>query len=129
MERLFVILGSVLMFLGVGAGAFGAHGLSRYFEQYPDLSGTYDTAVQYLMIHGLALFAVAWVTSNWSGQLAIWAGYLFLLGVFLFSGSLFLLVLTRVGWFGAITPLGGIAFLAGWLCLALAAWRSQALSL
>jgi uncharacterized membrane protein YgdD (TMEM256/DUF423 family) len=129
MERLFVILGSVLMFLGVGAGAFGAHGLSRYFEQYPDLSGTYDTAVQYLMIHGLALFAVAWVTSNWTGQLAIWAGYLFLLGVLLFSGSLFLLVLTRAGWFGAITPLGGIAFLAGWLCLALAAWRGQALSL
>ena len=127
MDRLFVILGSILMFVGVGAGAFGAHGLSRYFEQYPELSGTYDTAVQYLMIHGLALFAVAWVASNWKGQLAIWAGYLFLLGIFLFSGSLFLLVLTRTGWLGAVTPLGGIAFLAGWLCLAAAAWRSQAL--
>lgn len=124
MERLFVILGSVLMFLGVGAGAFGAHGLSRYFEQYPDLSGTYDTAVQYLMIHGLALFAVAWISSNWPGRLANWAGYLFLLGILLFSGSLFLLVLTRVGWLGAITPFGGAAFLAGWLCLALAAWRN-----
>ena len=119
MERLFVILGSILMFLGVGAGAFGAHGLSPYFEQYPDLSSTYDTAVQYLMIHGLALFAVAWISSNWPGQLANWAGYLFLLGILLFSGSLFLLVLTRVGWLGAITPLGGAAFLAGWLCLAL----------
>lgn len=115
------------MFLGVGAGAFGAHGLAPYFEQYPDLSGTYDTAVQYLVIHGLALFAVAWVASNWKGKLAIWAGYLFLLGVLLFSGSLFLLVLTRTGWLGAVTPLGGIAFLAGWLCLALAAWRSQTL--
>jgi uncharacterized membrane protein YgdD (TMEM256/DUF423 family) len=124
MERLFVIIGSILMFLGVGAGAFGAHGLRPYFEQYPELSGTYDTAVQYLMIHGLALFAVAWVTSNWIGTLANWAGYLFLLGVFLFSGSLFLLVLTGMSWFGAITPLGGIAFLAGWLCLALVAWRS-----
>ena len=129
MERLFVILGSVLMFLGVGAGAFGTHGLSRYFEQYPDLSGTYDTAVQYMMVHGLALLAVAWVSSNGTGQLAIWAGYLFLLGVILFSGSLFLLVLTRMGWFGAITPLGGLAFMAGWLSLALAAWRSQARSL
>lgn len=124
MERLFVILGSVLMFMGVGAGAFGAHSLSRYFELYPALSGTYDTAVQYLMIHGLALFAVAWVTSKWTGRLATWSGYLFLLGVLLFSGSLFLLVLTRAGWFGAITPLGGVAFLAGWLCLALAVWRS-----
>lgn len=124
MERLFVIVGSILMFLGVGAGAFGAHGLSSYFEKYPDLSGTFDTAVQYLMIHGLALFAVAWISSNWPGPLANWAGYLFLLGILLFSGSLFLLVFTRVGWLGAITPLGGVAFLAGWLCLALAAWRN-----
>lgn len=124
MERIFVILGSLIMFLGVGAGAFGAHGLSSYFERHPDLSGTYDTAVQYLMIHGLALFAVAWVTSNWAGKLATWAGYLFLLGIVLFSGSLFLLVYTRTGWLGAITPLGGIAFLVGWLCIALAAWRS-----
>jgi len=123
MERIFVILGSFGMFLGVAAGAFGAHGLSRYFDQHPGLSGTYDTAVQYLMIHGLALFAVAWVISNWQGQLANWAGYLFLLGIILFSGSLFLLVFTRVGWLGAITPLGGVAFLAGWLCLALAVWR------
>jgi uncharacterized membrane protein YgdD (TMEM256/DUF423 family) len=124
-ERLFVILGSSFMFLGVGAGAFGAHALSEYFEQNPDLSSTYDTAVQYLMIHGLALFAAAWVSSNWSGQLANWAGYLFVLGIILFSGSLFLLVFTRMGWFGAITPLGGVAFLAGWLCLALAAWRGS----
>lgn len=124
MARLFVILGSITMFIGVGAGAFGAHGLSSYFEKYPDFSGTYDTAVQYLMIHGLALFAVAWVIGDWPGRLAKWAGILFLAGVVLFSGSLFLLVFTRVGWFGAITPLGGAAFLAGWLCLALAAWRN-----
>jgi len=123
MEQIFVILGSVLMFLGVGAGAFGAHGLSNYFEQYPELSGTYDTAVQYLMIHGLALFAVAWVSNTWPSQLANWAGYLFLIGVLLFSGSLFLLVIMRIGWLGAVTPLGGAAFLVGWICLALSAWR------
>jgi len=123
MERLFVILGSALMFLGVGAGAFGAHGLKSYFVQYPELNSTYDTAVQYLVIHGLALFAVAWVATNWPGQLANWAGYLFLLGILLFSGSLFVLVFARVGWLGAVTPLGGVAFLAGWICLALAAWR------
>jgi uncharacterized membrane protein YgdD (TMEM256/DUF423 family) len=123
MERLFVVLGSVVMLLGVAAGAFGAHGLRSYFEQYPSLNSTYETAVQYMMIHGLALLAVAWVTSNWPGQLANWAGYLFLAGIILFSGSLFLLVVTRVGWLGAVTPLGGVAFLAGWSCLALAVWR------
>lgn len=123
MERFFVVLGSFIMFLGVGAGAFGAHGLSGYFEKYPQLSGTYDTAVQYLMIHGLALFAVAWVTSVSDGPLANWAGYLFVAGILLFSGSLFLLVFTRVGWLGAVTPFGGAAFLAGWICMALAAWR------
>lgn len=124
MDRFFVIIGSVMMFIGVGAGAFGAHGLSRYFEQYPKLSGTYDTAVQYLVIHGLALFAVAFAASRWSGQLASWAGYLFIIGILLFSGSLFLLVFTRASWLGAITPLGGFAFLAGWVCLALSAWRA-----
>ena len=101
MERLFVILGSFFMFIGVGAGAFGAHALSSYFDNYPDLAGTYDTAVRYLMIHGLALFAASWVTSNWSGQLANWAGFLFVLGILVFSGSLFLLVFTHMGWFGA----------------------------
>lgn len=124
-ERFFVIIGSFMMFIGVGAGAFGAHGLSAYFGEYPDLKDTYDTAVQYLTIHGLALFAVAWATGNWSGQLADWSGYLFIVGILLFSGSLFLLVFTRIGWLGAITPLGGISFLAGWICLALAAWRGS----
>lgn len=123
MDRFFVISGAILMFLGVGAGAFGAHSLSSYFVRHPDLSETYDTAVQYLMVHGLALFAVAWVTSKWPGSWANWAGYLFIAGVLLFSGSLFLLVFTRLRWLGAITPLGGVAFLAGWLCLAVAAWR------
>ena len=124
-ERLFVILGSLMMFIGVAAGAFGAHGLSGYFEKYPEISGTYDTAVQYLMVHGLGLFAVAWATSHWPGQLASWSGYLFIIGTLLFSGSLFLLVFTRVGWLGAITPLGGVSFLAGWICLALTAWQGS----
>jgi uncharacterized membrane protein YgdD (TMEM256/DUF423 family) len=121
--RVFVILGSLIMMVGVGAGAFGAHGLSSYFENYPDLGGTYDTAVRYLIYHGLALFAAAYAINQWEGQWANWAGYLFLVGILLFSGSLFLLVFTRLGWFGAITPLGGFAFLAGWFCLAVAAWR------
>ncbi len=124
MERLFVLLGSILMFIGVGAGAFGAHGLSGYFAQYPHLEGTYETAVRYQIYHALALFAAAWIASKWPGPLTTWAGYLFLAGIILFSGSLYLLVFTRINWLGAITPLGGVAFLGGWLLLFLAAWRN-----
>ena len=125
MDRIFVMAGSLLMFLGVAAGAFGAHGLRSYFVQFPELAATYDTAVRYQMIHGLALFAVAWVVTKWPGNLATWSGYLFLIGVIIFSGSLYLLVLTRLRWLGAITPFGGLAFLAGWVLLFLSAWRTQ----
>jgi uncharacterized membrane protein YgdD (TMEM256/DUF423 family) len=124
MTNTFALLGSALMFLGVGAGAFGAHGLSSYFAQYPDLSGTYETAVRYHLIHALALFVSAWLADKWPGALTTWSGWLFVVGILVFSGTLYLLVLTRVRWLGAITPVGGIAFLAGWLCLIIAAWRN-----
>lgn len=124
MDRLFVIIGSALMFLGVGAGAFGAHGLSSYFERFPNLSGTYQTAVQYQMIHALGIFIAAWISQRWPGSLPGWAGTLFLGGIIIFSGSLYLLVFTRIKWLGAITPIGGVAFLAGWICLLVAAWRN-----
>lgn len=125
MDRFFVIVGSIVMFIAVGAGAFGAHGLSSYFSSYPELEATYDTAVRYQMIHGIALFLTAWIGIRYGASLASWAGYLFILGILLFSGSLYLLVFTRTSWLGAITPLGGVAFLAGWFLLALAAWRAQ----
>ncbi len=125
MERFLIIAGSIVMFLGVGAGAFGAHALSGYFSTYPQLEGTFDTAVRYQMIHGIALFLTAWVGVRYGMTVASWAGYLFLLGILLFSGSLYLLVLTRMSWLGAITPLGGVAFLASWALLALSAWRAS----
>ncbi len=124
MEKWFVVFGSGLMFLGVAAGAFGAHGLRPYFAQYPELAATYETAVRYHVYHALALFVAAWLAGKWPGNLPHWAGYCFLAGTFLFSGSLYLLVFTRLRWLGAVTPLGGVAFLAGWFCLCLAAWRS-----
>lgn len=124
MEKLFFMAGSALMFLGVAAGAFGAHGLAAYFQQHPDLESTYDTAVRYHLIHALALFISAGAVGRWGGSAAHWSGYLFVLGIILFSGSLYLLVALRLRWLGAVTPLGGVAFLAGWLCLLLAAWRS-----
>jgi uncharacterized membrane protein YgdD (TMEM256/DUF423 family) len=124
MERTFVILGASLMFLAVAAGAFGAHGLRGYFEQYPNLEATFDTAVRYHIVHALALLVIAWAVTRWPAALTNWAGYLFLGGIIIFSGSLYLLVFTRARWWGAITPVGGVAFLAGWICLLLAAWRS-----
>lgn len=111
------------MFLGVAAGAFGSHGLSSYFEQYPDYAGAYESAVRYLVYHALGLFAVAWLATIRPGLWTNTAGILFIAGILLFSGSLFLLVFTRASWLGAITPLGGVAFLAGWLCVLVAAVR------
>lgn len=125
MDRIFVMIGSALMFVGVSAGAFGAHGLRDYLIHY-DLEKTFDTAVRYHLFHGLAMFAVAWAANRWPGTYSTWAGYLILVGVLLFSGSLYLLVLTRESWLGAITPLGGVAFVAGWALLFIAAWRNAA---
>lgn len=124
MSKMFVIFGAAFMLLGVGAGAFGAHGLSSYFERYPNLAATYETAVRYHIYHALGLFAAAWLADKWPAALTTWAGYLFLAGILIFSGSLYLLVFTRQSWLGAITPIGGVAFIAGWGCLLLAAWRS-----
>ena len=124
MEKTFIILGSILMAIAVALGAFGAHGLAAYFEQYPKYAATFDTAVRYHMVHALGLFAVAFATTRFPSGLTNAAGWLFFAGVLLFSGSLYLLVATRTGWLGAITPFGGVAFIAGWCCLALAAYRA-----
>jgi len=79
--------------------------------------------VRYQLIHGLAVVFMSWAVARWPGLLTAWAGYLLLAGIVLFSGSLYLLVLTRARWLGAITPLGGAAFLAGWICLLVSAAR------
>ena len=121
MERLFVTLGAASGFVAVAAGAFGAHALRARLA--PDLLPVFETAARYQMYHALALLGVAWVAARWPGPLPQWAGWLFLVGTLLFSGSLYALALSGVRWLGAITPLGGAAFLAGWICLALAAGR------
>jgi uncharacterized membrane protein YgdD (TMEM256/DUF423 family) len=122
MDRLFFGLGAGSAFVAVGAGAFGTHGLRARLS--PELLAVFETAARYQMYHALALLAVAWAVTRWSGALTQWAGWLFLAGTVLFSGSLYLLALTGIRWLGAITPLGGVAFLAGWLCLLLAAARA-----
>jgi len=122
MDRLFFALGSLSAGLAVALGAFGAHVLKSRLAA--DMLANFETGVRYQMYHALALLAVAWAASRWAGSsLPAAAGWLFVAGTVLFSASLYLLALTGVRWLGAITPLGGVAFVAGWLCLLLAAWR------
>ena len=120
-ERLFTTLGAASAFVAVAAGAFGAHGLRARLS--PDLLAVFETGARYQMYHALGLLAVAWAVTRWPGPWPVRAGWLFLAGTVLFSGSLYALALTGVRWLGAITPLGGVAFLAGWLCLAWGASR------
>ncbi len=122
MERLFFGLGSLSAALAVMLGAFGAHALRARLA--PDLLDTFETGVRYPMYHAFALLAVAFALSRFpQTSLLNVAGWLFIAGTLLFSGSLYLLALTGTRWLGAITPLGGAAFIAGWLCLALAVWQ------
>lgn len=119
MESTWIVLASVMGFLGVALGAFGAHSLSAHFKDKPNLEANYKTAVQYHFYHGLALLGIAWAVGKWSSSLISLAGWLFVVGIILFSGSLYILSITGKRWLGAITPLGGLAFLAGWALLAL----------
>ena len=118
MDRLFAGLGAVFAFLGVALGAFGAHALRERLGA-GDLA-TFETAVRYQLIHALGLVAVAWIHTRWPSAGVTAAGWLMAAGIVLFSGSLYLLVLSGQRWMGAVTPLGGVAFLAAW---GLVAWR------
>jgi uncharacterized membrane protein YgdD (TMEM256/DUF423 family) len=121
MDRTFFALGSLSAGLAVAAGAFGAHALRARLSA-GDLA-TFETAARYQMYHALALLAVAWAAQQWPGALPRAAGWLFVAGTVVFAGSLYTLVLTGQRWLGAVTPIGGVAFLAGWACLLLAAAR------
>jgi uncharacterized membrane protein YgdD (TMEM256/DUF423 family) len=116
MDRLFFVLGSLSGLISVAAGAFGAHALRPRLA--PEFLSAFETAASYQMYHALALLAAAWAASRWPGKKSKWAGWCFVVGTLLFSGSLYMLALTGTRWLGAITPLGGTAFMAGWLCLA-----------
>jgi uncharacterized membrane protein YgdD (TMEM256/DUF423 family) len=121
MDRLFLALGALSALVSVAAGAFGAHALRSRLA--PDLLAVFETGARYEMYHALGLVAVAWTAQRWPGGATTGAGWLFVLGTVLFSGSLYALALSGVRAFGAVTPLGGLAFLAGWALLAYAAVR------
>jgi uncharacterized membrane protein YgdD (TMEM256/DUF423 family) len=123
MDRVFLIVGSLSGGLAVALGAFGAHGLRSRLAA--DALATFETGVRYQMYHALALLLVALIAARWSeSSLPALAGWLFVAGTVLFSGSLYLLSLAGLRWMGAVAPLGGAAFILGWLALALAAWRT-----
>ena len=122
MSRFMLGAGSLSAGLAVAFGAFGAHGLSTRLS--PDMLQIWETGARYQMYHALALLAVAWAAAYLpTSSLPGWAGGLFIAGTVLFSGSLYVLALTGRLWMGAVTPLGGLALLAGWACLLTAAIR------
>ncbi len=127
MARRFAVWGAAAGFLGVALGAFGAHALRGRLA--PDLFEIFETGVRYHLVHALALFAAAWTWERFPGRAAATAGPAFLAGIVLFSGSLYVLALTGIRVLGAITPLGGVAFLLGWGCLVGAALGGSAQSL
>ncbi|WP_298186368.1 DUF423 domain-containing protein [uncultured Pseudomonas sp.] len=121
MLRIYLLLAALFGFSGVALGAFAAHGLKAHLSA--EYLAVFHTAVQYQMIHALALFGVGLLALLRPSRMVNCAGSLFALGILLFSGSLYALTLSGSSALGLITPLGGLAFLAGWACLGAAAWR------
>ncbi len=124
--KIFVILGSVFGLLGVVTGAFGAHALEDRVA--PDMLDIWETGVRYQMYHALALFGAAWLYQQTESVTALVAGWAFAVGILVFSGSLYVLVLSDVRGLGAITPVGGLALIVGWLCCILTALKLETLS-
>ena len=124
MFRVLLLLAALFGFTGVGLGAFAAHGLKGQLSA--EYLAVFQTGVHYQMLHALALLALAALWQRLGGRLLTAAGVCFCVGILLFSGSLYALTLTGISALGMITPMGGLTFLAGWLCLGLAAWRLPA---
>ncbi|PLR79003.1 DUF423 domain-containing protein [Bacillus sp. V3-13] len=121
--KLFIIIGAINAFLSVALGAFGAHGLEGRIE--PKYLETWQTGVTYQMFHATGLLIVAILLGKVpASSLLTWSGWLMLIGIILFSGSLYVLSVTRIGMLGAITPFGGLSFLAAWLLLMIFAIKS-----
>lgn len=122
--RLWIAIASVMGALAVGLGAFGAHALKARLDER--MLAVWETAVRYHFYHALALFGLGLLVAHVKTPSAVMqaSGWLFVAGVLLFSGSLYAMALSGVRGLGAITPLGGLCFIAGWLALGHAAWRA-----
>ncbi len=125
MSKIYLLIAAVNGFLAVALGAFGAHGLKQKLTV--DMLAVYQTGVQYHFYHTLALFGVALLMLQLPQSAVLrWSALSFTAGIIVFSGSLYVLAISGVRWLGAITPLGGVAFLIGWILLAVAAWSWKA---
>lgn len=122
MDKIFFVLGALLGGLGVAAGAFGAHALETRLA--PDRLELFELAARYQMIHALALIAAAWAAERWPSGLANAAGWLLFVGVLIFCGTIYALAFGAPRVLGAVTPIGGLSLIVGWLLLALAAIRN-----
>jgi uncharacterized membrane protein YgdD (TMEM256/DUF423 family) len=126
MTRIFIVLSGLLGFTAVALGAFGAHGLRSRLGSLPDgvkRLEWWNTAAHYHLTHALALGLAAWLVHRGAGRWGLVAGWSFVAGVALFSGSLYLMTITGHTKLGAITPLGGLLFLVGWAAIVVAGWR------
>ena len=122
MEKIWAIWGAALAFFGVAFGAFGAHALKERLSA--DMLAIYEVAVRYQMYHALSLFVVAWATLTFRNPLLVWSGWSMVVGTLIFSGSLYILSLTGIRAWGAITPVGGLVLLLGWALLLWSFWKT-----
>jgi uncharacterized membrane protein YgdD (TMEM256/DUF423 family) len=122
MDRTFFIAGSLFALTAVAAGAFGAHALEARLST--ERLATYDLAVRYQMYHAFALIAVAWASTRWQSGLIHTAGWLFIVGILIFSGTVYMLALGGPRWLGAITPIGGVSLIISWALLAYGVYTS-----
>ncbi|ANS73689.1 hypothetical protein AWM70_03135 [Paenibacillus yonginensis] len=126
MSRTYTAIGAILGLLAVAIGAFGAHALKDVLDE--EARKVYETGVQYQMYHALALLLIAVLAHTWGESASLrWAARLFLIGILLFSGSLYVLSISGVKVLGAITPLGGVAFIAAWILVVVSALRKKRL--
>lgn len=122
MQKLFLLFGSIAMALAVTLGAFGAHGLKSKLTQ--DMLDIFETGVQYHFYHAIGLLIIGAVANYMpESPLLKWSGWLMVSGLLIFSGSLYVLSMSGLRWLGAITPIGGLCFIASWILLAVATWR------
>lgn len=121
--KIYLILGALLMAAAVGLGAFGAHGLKGKLSA--DMMQVYQTGVEYHFYHALGVLLIGVIAGFYPQATGVqWAGWALALGILLFSGSLYCLALSGVRWLGAITPLGGVSFIVGWVMLAVSLYRN-----
>jgi uncharacterized membrane protein YgdD (TMEM256/DUF423 family) len=122
MTNIFFSIGAILAAVSVSLGAFAAHGAAKFMTEQQ--LGWMEKAARYNMYHALALFVVAWALTRWTAQTGLLnvAGWSFVAGIALFSGSLYIMAFSTLR-LGYITPLGGVAFVLGWILLAIAAWK------